>query len=297
MSDFVKSTAVLTEHLGYAPIALIDDIINAVNDILYKCTGAMETFLKERYANADEIPSDEIQLGTAKLETLLESVVDRCFDKFELYALRNLLVIPPDLISEGWIRLKHHAGIDFSKYSESDNGQLDNNNSNNNSNNNNNNDNDDLQKQIVQLRQQIYNESHMNFLRTTQLRRILKMLKILENYRTSLLLLVSPNDESAKQALNDIAPLNETLLFLSSQVTDMIAKTSEIQNTLTDGMMSSIKQPLYTPRDDYVDMFAGRAIGSVGINGNGSDEFKNEEEAEEVRRIMERILSSANEAA
>ena len=34
--------------MGSHPLALIDDVINAVNDIMYKCTQAMETYLNER---------------------------------------------------------------------------------------------------------------------------------------------------------------------------------------------------------------------------------------------------------
>ena len=38
--------------------------------------------------------SDEIKIGTAKLESLLENSVDKNFDKLELYVLRNILSIP-----------------------------------------------------------------------------------------------------------------------------------------------------------------------------------------------------------
>lgn len=140
---FVKSTAILTEHFGYVPIALIDDIINAANDILYKCTAAMDEFLSSRYPDGKlwleggSLPpskrlkandgtrkenqdggieidiTEEIELGTAKFETLFESIVDKCFDGFELYVLRNLMVIPQNLIQGGWIRLSHHRGVDF----------------------------------------------------------------------------------------------------------------------------------------------------------------------------------------
>lgn len=142
-----KSTVVLTEHLGYAPIAVIDDIINSANQVLYRCTDAMENFLRAKYpkgttrlpkeavdvtnnnkGDEDRKPnlrdteevdiSEEIELGTAKLETLFESVVDLCFDKYELYVLRNLLVVPKDLINDGWFRLEHQKDLDFSVLGE-----------------------------------------------------------------------------------------------------------------------------------------------------------------------------------
>ena len=142
-NPFIRSAAILTEHLGYVPIALIDDVINAANEILYKCTAALDQFLASRYpsghlrvepsdrarllkrrrlnASTSASPSQsrdssvsaidvrdalddeengeidiaaEMELGTAKFETLFESIVDKCFDKYELYLLRNLLVIP-----------------------------------------------------------------------------------------------------------------------------------------------------------------------------------------------------------
>lgn len=74
------TTALLTEHLNYPPIAILDDIINAVNSILYKCTAAIETFLQTQ-PPCHGIPDDEIELGTAKLESLLEDAVDRNFDR------------------------------------------------------------------------------------------------------------------------------------------------------------------------------------------------------------------------
>lgn len=48
----------------------------------------------------------EIENGLHQLETLLESTVDKAFDKFEIYVLRNILTVPEDLL--GWIRLKHY---------------------------------------------------------------------------------------------------------------------------------------------------------------------------------------------
>lgn len=41
-----------------------------------------------------------------QLETLLESTVDKTFDKFEIYTLRNILTIPDDLAP--WMRLGHY---------------------------------------------------------------------------------------------------------------------------------------------------------------------------------------------
>lgn len=48
----------------------------------------------------------EIENGLHQLETLLESTVDKAFDKFEIYVLRNILTVPEDLIH--WVRLRHY---------------------------------------------------------------------------------------------------------------------------------------------------------------------------------------------
>ena len=49
---------------------------------------------------------DEIENGVHRLETLLEATVDKTFDKFEIFTLRNILTVPDDLT--GWMRLAHY---------------------------------------------------------------------------------------------------------------------------------------------------------------------------------------------
>ncbi|PWW80080.1 hypothetical protein C7212DRAFT_159634 [Tuber magnatum] len=121
------STSLLTEHLRWTPLSLIDDIINTVNALLYQSVSAVETFLLSSppgllgftpppgtipdtdgdgnvvYSEKEE---EEINKGMHQLETLLENGVDKRFDAFELYVLRNILVVPQDLV--GWVRLAHH---------------------------------------------------------------------------------------------------------------------------------------------------------------------------------------------
>ncbi|EEP78069.1 predicted protein [Uncinocarpus reesii 1704] len=53
----------------------------------------------------------EIENGLHQLETLLEATVDKAFDKFEIYVLRNILMVPDDLVQ--WMRLSHHENISF----------------------------------------------------------------------------------------------------------------------------------------------------------------------------------------
>lgn len=56
----------------------------------------------------------EIETGTHQLETLLCHAIDRNFDKFELYTLRNILCVrPSDPELKDWIRLAHYDGLDL----------------------------------------------------------------------------------------------------------------------------------------------------------------------------------------
>lgn len=111
-----RISEILAEHFGFAPTTLVDEIINATNDIMYKCTAAVETFLLERQNQTSlstEYGAEVVKMGIAKLETLMETQVDYNFDKLELYTLRNIFMIPPELVEQGSIVLEHYQHIDF----------------------------------------------------------------------------------------------------------------------------------------------------------------------------------------
>jgi kinetochore protein Mis12/MTW1 len=55
--------------------------------------------------------ANELQKGVHQLETLWENAVDQNFDKFEIFVMRNLLAIEPDLVP--WVRLDHHKDLDL----------------------------------------------------------------------------------------------------------------------------------------------------------------------------------------
>ncbi|PYI07165.1 MIND kinetochore complex component Mtw1 [Aspergillus sclerotiicarbonarius CBS 121057] len=131
MSD--ATTSLLTEHFSYTPLSLIDDIINSINNLIYQAISSLETGLlstpPERLGfshanNGSTIPDTdedgnviypeaqlEIENGLHQLETLLEATVDKTFDKFELFVLRNTFKIPDDLME--WIRLKHYENLNL----------------------------------------------------------------------------------------------------------------------------------------------------------------------------------------
>ncbi|KAI4161227.1 MAG: hypothetical protein LQ342_005018 [Letrouitia transgressa] len=120
--------ALLTEHFRYTPLSLIDDIINTVNTIIYRAVEAIETGLfsipprqlgfgvtkssgDSTASDVDEEAKAEIENGVHQLETLLESTVDRNFDKFEIYTLRNIFTVPDELVPH--IRLSHYEGLNL----------------------------------------------------------------------------------------------------------------------------------------------------------------------------------------
>ncbi|KAI1116028.1 Mis12 protein-domain-containing protein [Nemania sp. NC0429] len=139
-------TELLTEHFGYPPVSLIDDIINSINILAERALNSVEQGLlnaspaalgfkapKPQHSSrsqsrsnqdaaaaaaADSLPpaeraKNEVESGTHQLETLLCASIDRNFDKFEIYVLRNIFTVrPPELCS--WIRLSHYDGLDFS---------------------------------------------------------------------------------------------------------------------------------------------------------------------------------------
>src|SRR5277367_3134255 len=129
------TTELMTEHLQYAPLTLIDDVINSANAILYQSMDAFETYLRDTLIpsipsstttskkafdlDASDDPEKEglfteLEFGMAQVETLLENAVDRNFDAFELYVLRNVFNVPEEV--EGYLRLQHHQVCCHERY-------------------------------------------------------------------------------------------------------------------------------------------------------------------------------------
>ncbi|KAG5930133.1 hypothetical protein E4U42_002869 [Claviceps africana] len=140
----------LTEHFGYPPVALLDDIINTVNVLADRALDSVERVLlslppsklgfktpkaKDAAGNSsgngngngdgdgdgDGTPASaeaaakrEIENGTHQLETLLNAAIDKNFDIFELYTMNNILTI--DKKTRPFIKLSHYAGLDLSKH-------------------------------------------------------------------------------------------------------------------------------------------------------------------------------------
>ena len=135
---------VLTTHKQ----SLLDDIINAINILAEKALKSIEQYLLNQpphkigfrnpaaaassknaknatapggdehgtappLSTPEEAARFEIDNGTHQLETLLCSSIDKNFDLFELYVMRNILCVKPE--DRDWMRLKHYEGLDLTK--------------------------------------------------------------------------------------------------------------------------------------------------------------------------------------
>ena len=86
----------VTEHFGFAPVQFVDALLDGVNGALYATLQSLERRL------AMEMPERELTSGMSKLESLFETCIDAAFDRFEVYALKNVLACAPGAI------LPHH---------------------------------------------------------------------------------------------------------------------------------------------------------------------------------------------
>ncbi|KAH8170730.1 mis12 protein [Sarocladium implicatum] len=112
----------LTEHFSYPPVSLLDDIINTVNVLADRALDSVERLLlsippQNLGFASSESPGDaaklEIESGTHQLETLLNASIDKNFDLFELYAMRNILTVRPE--DQPFMRLSHYEGLDLDR--------------------------------------------------------------------------------------------------------------------------------------------------------------------------------------
>ena len=63
-----------------------------------------------------EAKQTEIDNGIVKLESLLNATVDKDFDKFEIYTLRNILALGHEEEQlAGWVQLDHYMNLDLSR--------------------------------------------------------------------------------------------------------------------------------------------------------------------------------------
>lgn len=250
--------ALLTEHLGYPPLSLIDDVINVVNQLLYKCSSAMQQYLLRRKDAGDPYTEEEIIQGIATLDTLLETQVDYNFDKFELYTLRNILMLPADLVEEGWIKLKHQENIEFKRDCSEDKLRLD--------------------QELQDLRKKIKYELIIRNLIKNQIdkgKKIIMILKLYQNF------LINFNVDKLKDSdfsnvpklsqdciknLKSIGPLDENLYFILKQVSELKSNAIKILKKMNNSnpKLKNIEFNIDI-RSSYLDSRTVSILKNVGI--------------------------------
>ncbi|OMJ17141.1 Kinetochore-associated protein MTW1 [Smittium culicis] len=83
-----KIYEIVVENFEFIPLKFIDQIINAVTDGVLRITKLLSEFVEAELG--DGIENEE---AINRIETFLEYSADKNFDKFELYALRNIFNI------------------------------------------------------------------------------------------------------------------------------------------------------------------------------------------------------------
>lgn len=124
---------------------LLDDIINTVNELVFRAVNAIEEGLgnaspqalgfrlsAEQLENCrsddarqdalEDMKQKEMDAGIVQLESLLNATVDKDFDKFEIYALRNILAVghEEDAQLAKWVQLDHYKNLDLTLLANGD---------------------------------------------------------------------------------------------------------------------------------------------------------------------------------
>ena len=235
----VRTTQLLIEHFGYKPISVIDDIINAINEIMYKCTEQLEQIFvdqklqldKERASKKsndmeDDIIVDDvveeksytiedIRIGTATLESLLEHNINKNFDKFEVYALRNVFTLPENLIEEGYIRLRHHKLLNIDDENDGNQtvSQIESN----------------INNKIERITQEIEHQRELQKVLTQSLIKFKKILALSKIIRWKLEMFMKN-----EQIVSNVMPIKDTILYLAKQTRETCQRMLSQKDELKD---------------------------------------------------------------
>lgn len=260
----LQTTRLLTEHFGFQPITVIDDIINAINEIMYRCTEQLEQILINQKLKIDEnlknnnkdnnnkYSIEDIQIGTATLESFLEHNINRNFDKFEIYALRNIFNFPEDLITDGYIKLKNYEGLKlYDNINESD---------------------KKINEEMINIIQQIKYQVELNKIlceslpKLNKLRKVSKIIKI----RLKSFLVCDNNNNNNNKILTQFMPLNDTIIFLVIELKNIFDKINSIKDLISDENLKN-KFSKSSKEEEELNKRINLIIGSVKNNRNNDN--------------------------
>ncbi|WPK26490.1 hypothetical protein PUMCH_003844 [Australozyma saopauloensis] len=268
--------SVLTEHMGFPPITLIDEVINAVNEIMQKALVGLSDYLQRQRNNQlkalkgeDELLNEkekefenqnklfslhEIEAGLVLFDTLCHSNLDKNFDKFELYTLRNILTIPHDLVDGGWIRLKHHEHLDMLDQTRLGSREED--------------------IQLKNLVGKINLELHLRKILQAQLAKAKTIVKSLSQYKRCVEGLLSAHantkltPDMVEKLRDNLDPMNENVYYLLTQVNEVVKQVLALNNKVMGS--SGAPDPTEvrfrsTPRDVYIEDKTHMLLEKIGI--------------------------------
>jgi hypothetical protein len=99
----------MVEHLGFAPVQFVDQVLNMVNETMYKSMTRFERIVETQAGIQETERVLLIDKGMQAIETLFEKSIDNKFDRFEIYVLKNIF----DFHQENQVVLPHYKGLDI----------------------------------------------------------------------------------------------------------------------------------------------------------------------------------------
>ncbi|KAL1925747.1 uncharacterized protein VTP21DRAFT_630 [Calcarisporiella thermophila] len=179
----------ITEHLNFLPLTFVDEVINAVNSIVYKATENLAEFVENMTGKPDDA-------GMHLAETLLEANVDKNFDLFELYVLKNVFSVP-----EGTL-LKHQQGLDYQVREEEENA---------------------LDEELDLYRRRIIAAKAFNYRLKMEMRKTCKQHERMKKLKERLGYLETIANE------HNVTPLSDSFAFVVDQVKALTNELEEVQ--------------------------------------------------------------------
>lgn len=97
------------EFFGFPPVRFIDEVINTVNEYACNAADALEEALRIALAKREGKPvaTEALQNGSDQVLKILQESIDKNFDLWELYVLKNTFVVPPEFAT-----FKNQQGAD-----------------------------------------------------------------------------------------------------------------------------------------------------------------------------------------
>ncbi|KAF9947217.1 hypothetical protein BGZ72_010787 [Mortierella alpina] len=234
----------LTEHFGFSPLSFVDDVINSVNNMIYQASMALQEFIESEMQKVvageyghvelplDMDPMTESAKGMHKFETLLEAAVDKNFDRFELYALKNLFGVPEDVD----IILPHYESLDFGISVERE---------------------EKLDNDLELVRRQLIATKALNY-------RLRKELEIEENRRRQLEK-CRLQIQFLKDAVKEVEPVPQTMIFVRDNIETLHRRFQTLHETLLRTTRPSASLSLNNANSSQQPMPQPAPAGSVSV--------------------------------